>query len=251
MNRYKLIATATSIGFYFTILMAILYYFGYHFRDKKVVNFVDKNGSAIKVTLASSAASKAQIRKKTPKKIIKKEHKKIIKKTPKPKKITKPKKETKKEPKKAPPKKVIKKPKKIVKKKLQKATQKPHQKPKKTIDAKKLFSSINKSSLKTDKHSKSLKKEQKAKGISNEYLAKIQKALLNWPAQANFAGEEIDVVLKIYPSGHFEYKVKKLSKNREFNKELFAYLKQLKKIGFGPHSGNRAYEIEVRFIAHD
>ncbi len=67
----------------------------------------------------------------------------------------------------------------------------------------------------------------------------------------NFAGEEIDVILKIYPSGNFEYKVKKLSKNQEFNRELFKYLKQLKGIGFGPHNGNRAYEIEVKFVASE
>jgi|GEM_PF-460927 outer membrane biosynthesis protein TonB len=304
MSRYKLIATVSAVGFYLFVLLLIAYYFGYHSPKRKPVNFTDKNGSAIKVTLASSAPSsaranlhhipkKASNTKKTP---IKSHHntkkhltKKHIKPKPKvkphakpkakpklkPKPISKPKPKPKNIPKpKVTPKKEVNA--KNIKKSFQNLKlKKPETKKGKTkdkknstektdakssnhpkIDTKKLFSSIKKpTSSQKDNNGKdggdSIKKSQKAKGINSKYLAKVQKALMNWPAQANFAGEEIDVILKIYPSGNFEYKVQKLSRNMDFNRELFTYLRQLKQIGFGPHEGNRPYEIEVKFIAHE
>jgi protein TonB len=88
-------------------------------------------------------------------------------------------------------------------------------------------------------------------GTKNRYFAHIEQLLKGWPAQVNFAGEEIDVWLKVYNSGTFEFKIKKLSNNSEFNDALIAYLKQLQSIGFGPHNNDRPYEIEVSFIAHE
>jgi protein TonB len=41
------------------------------------------------------------------------------------------------------------------------------------------------------------------------------------------------------------------SGNDAFNSGLIAYLKQLQKIGFGPHKGNRPYELDVEFIANE
>ena len=134
---------------------------------------------------------------------------------------------------------------------------------KKKTDTKKLFSKI-KISQKKEKsnHSKnvsgsvgkrqqSLKKSSSESGTENAYLAHVEKKLRNWPAQVSFAGQEIDIWLKIYPGGNFEYKVLKLSGNPDFNRELINYLKQLQNIGFGPHGLGRPYEIEARFVAHD
>ena len=290
MNRYKLIATASSIGFYLTVLLSISYFFGYHPERKKIVNFVDKNGTAIKVRIASSAPSSSALPTPhlPPKKLIKKHHPKprVHKKREAPKvkhpKVAKPKPTPKSKPKptpKAKPKpkpKAHPKPKTVqksaknsenIKKRFQKLKTKKADKvkeavkkaqtQKRKIDTKKLFSSIKKKPSNSNTNAKSkdsgnsIKKSQKAKGINSKYLAKVQKALMNWPAQANFAGEQIDIVFTIYPSGNFTYHVQKLSQNREFNKELFLYLRQLKKVGFGPHDGSRPYEIEVKFIAHD
>jgi len=289
MNKYKLIATISSVGVYLLSLFGFFYYFGYHSNEKKKpVNFVEKNGTAIEVRLASSSPRKtlsrphlAQSSIKTPPK-IKKLKQKHMKKKPTKKIVHKPKHKKQPEhqkkktlkPKTLKPPKIKKPSEKIdIKKKFEKLKKKREKssktkpknknkndsfqnknnnqnskKPSKKVDTKKLFGSLNnKKNSKND----SIKKASNAKGINQKYLAKVQKALMNWPAQANFAGEEIDVILKIYPSGNFEYKVKKLSQNMEFNRELFNYLKQLKRIGFGPHEGNRPYEIEVKFIAHD
>jgi protein TonB len=280
MNRYKLIATVASIVIYFGTLITVAYYFGYRSETKKpIVHFVEKNQTAIEVNIASPEAKPAPAVRAVPRPTQLKDKKRVVKKShpkpkpkPKPKRVKrekikprnhkkaeatpkpkpKPKEHTK--PKKEPPKKSL--------PKKEKPAPKPPKIPRKVVDTKKLFSSIKKNrdsatssakdGDKTSKSSsKSMKKESQKRGISDKYLAKVEKKLRGWPAQVNFVGEEIDVILKIYPSGNFTYRVKRLSKNREFNRELFAYLRQLQKFGFGAHNGDRAYEIEVKFVAKE
>ncbi len=79
----------------------------------------------------------------------------------------------------------------------------------------------------------------------------MERLLRGWPAQANFAGEEIDVILTIRNDGSFDYRIVRRSNNEEFNHALESYLRQLQRIGFGPHNRSRPYEIEVKFVAHE
>ena len=98
--------------------------------------------------------------------------------------------------------------------------------------------------------SNSLKVQQSSdRGIENEYLAKIEEKLKGWPAQSEYAGEKARVMLEVEPSGRFTFKVISASNIPEFNEGLNAYLKQLQLFGFGPHKGNRAYKLDVEFIA--
>jgi len=230
MMRRKLFAGVAAFTIYFVILATLLYYFGFR-HESKPRHFVTKNEKGIEVTLAGAKAPEPPSRaKKSSAK--KKRH-------PKPRNIT----QEKKAPKKSPTKK--------------RAPAKPRKKP----DAKKLFSKVKVPQKAEQKKGgasgtkrtsqQSIKKRTKEQGIENAYLAKVERLLKGWPAQANFAGQEIDVWLKIYPSGNFEYKVLKLSGNPDFNHELINYLKQLQRIGFGPHNRGKPYEIEVRFVAHD
>jgi len=230
MMRRKLAAGLAAFGIYFAILAILLYYFGFH-HENKPRHFVKKNEKGIAVTLAGAKAPEP------PSKVQKSSAKK--KRHPKPRNIT----QEKKTPSKAP------------------AKKKAPVKPKKRPDARKLFSKVKipqkkerkkggaSGTKKSQQHS--IKKRAKEQGIENAYLAKVERLLKGWPAQANFAGQEIDVWLKIYPSGNFEYKVLKLSRNPDFNHELINYLRQLQGIGFGPHRRARPYEIEVRFVAHE
>ena len=98
-------------------------------------------------------------------------------------------------------------------------------------------------SLKVQKHSD--------RGLENAYFALIEEKLKGWPAQSEYAGEMAKVWLKVKPSGHFIFKVVTASANEDFNIGLVAYLKQLQGLGFGPHKGNRPYELDVEFIATD
>ena len=109
------------------------------------------------------------------------------------------------------------------------------------ISHKKSASELVSSSLKTQKKSD--------KGIENAYLARIEEKLKGWPAQSDYAGEMAKVWIKVEPSGFFIFKVVVVSGNSEFNNGLIAYLKQLQRFGFGPHKGNRPYELNVEFIA--
>ncbi len=225
MNRDKLFATIVTAVTTLSVFLVFLWVFRDKSSDTVEKHFVAKRGEAVAVSLSSSP-------KKTNRHKVK--QKKVKKKKPKPKK-----------------RKTVKKTKHIVKK--SKTTQKKKVTKKTTnhkkVETKKLFSSITQSSA-VSKNSIS-KKPGEGSGEINRYLAKIEKRLRGWPAQRNFAGEEIDVRLKIYPNGQFEYKIMKYSKNDEFNTALMSYLDDLKRFGFGPHKGGRAYEIEVKFVAHD
>ena len=100
--------------------------------------------------------------------------------------------------------------------------------------------------------SNSLKKQkQMDSGVEDDYLAKVQSLLEGWPAQSEYAGEKVKVMLYIDPSGFFEFKVKSASNNHDFNSGLTEYLEQLQEFGFGRHKGNRTYNFEAEFIAKE
>jgi outer membrane biosynthesis protein TonB len=234
MMRKKLTAGIAAFGIYFTLLALLLYYFGYQTRAEPK-HFVAKKEKGITVTLAGArppAAPKA-----TPRKAPKK------KRHPKPRNVS----QTKKAPPKTPAKKKVSPRKRPDTKKLFGGVKPPKKSPAKPAETQR------KSGAKISKKrsGESIKKPKRESGVENAYLARVERALRDWPAQANFAGQEIDVWLKIYPSGNFEFKVMKLSGNPDFNHELINYLKQLQRIGFGPHKRGRPYEIEVQFVAHE
>jgi outer membrane biosynthesis protein TonB len=228
--------------------------------EEKSKRYVKKDEHRIQVAL--SAPKKAQ-KSKVVKKKAKVKPKKIIKKKPKPKKNTR--------------KKVIKEKvrKKSVKKKDENIT-----KAKKRNKAKDLFANVKTSKKKniikisdkpiktkskndlikvTENHktaseriNSSLKnKKSSDSGVENSYLAKVQSMLEGWPAQSEYAGQKVKVILYIDPSGFFEFKLKTASNNPNFNAGLTEYLEQLKEIGFGHHKGARTYQFEAEFIAKE
>jgi len=235
----KIVAAVISVGVYLSILSLILYYFNYR-NTTKPVHYVKKNSNRIAVSL-SSAPVRSDSKTKS-----KKADKPIVK-----------------EKKKSKPKKVrnITAPKSKPKTKSKKAD-----KPVKKIKAKELFASV-KQKPKTKKATKSkpakkatktasqrvaesLKKSNNSdKGIENAYIASVEERLRGWPAQSNFAGEQISVQIRIRPSGSFRFKVLRLSNNSEFNRSLIAYLKQLQSIGLDPQTYGNPYEIDVNFVA--
>ena len=228
MMRDKVFAGIAAVFIYLVLIGLILYYFGFHHSDQST-HFVAKNRKGIAVSLAGPSRS---IPPKTAAKMPEKKRRR-----PKPRNIT--------APKKSPARHHVKK------------SPKAH-KP----DTKRLFSHVRVPPRKSVEHlysgdsgrkktgTESLKKRQSERGVENAYLAKVEHLLKGWPAQANFAGEEIDIRLRIYPDGHFDYSILSLSGNPDFNHELINYLKQLQGIGFGPHTHGRPYDIEVKFIAH-
>lgn len=258
-----LISGLLAFGIYITVIGLLLFYF--NSRDqKKSVHYVKKNEERIRISMSTPKTQ--------PKKVTQKQPKKVVKPKPKP----KPKKTVKKKvvKKKVIKEKVVKKPK-IVKKKKDLNTTKP----KKVNKPKDLFANISapkkiekpKRIKMTDKPVKpkksnlikvsdrpsaselvsdSLKKQKQSdSGIENAYLAKIEEKLKGWPAQSEYAGERAKVWIKVEPNGSFNFKVITASGNESFNSGLMDYLKQLQTIGFGQHKGNRAYELDVEFVA--
>ncbi len=256
-----------AFGIYFLLIGLLIFYFNSR-DEKKSVHYVKKDERRIQVALS------------TPKKL---ENKKAI--NPKPKVKPKPKPKPKVKPKVKPkpktkPKKVVKKKvikekvvKKVVKKKDENLT-KPKKKALdlfanvKTPKKKKLIEvtdkpikTVPKNNLikVTDKHisaseriSSSLKQQQSSdSGVENAYLAKVQSMLEGWPAQSEYAGEKVKVILYINPTGFFEFKLKTASNNVNFNEGLTEYLEQLQDIGFGRHKGERTYQFEAEFIAKE
>jgi len=260
-----------AIGIYVFLIGILLFYFNTR-DEKKSVHYVKKNEDRIRVTMAApknkaksktkpsmkkkTLPKKKEIKKNKTKESVKKQkdtHKKVIKEKivekvkakPKPKKVVK----------KTPPKKVnkpkdlfanVSSSKKPPKKNIIKVSSKPVN-PKKNN----LIKVSNKPSA-SDLVSSTLKIQKKSdKGISNTYLALIEEKLKGWPAQSDYAGEMAKVWIKVQPSGDFTFKVITASANDAFNKGLIAYLEQLQQIGFGRHKGNRAYELNVEFIAKE
>ena len=240
-----------AFGIYFVLIGLLIFYFNVR-EEKKSVRYVKKDEHRIQVAI--SAPKKAAKTKPAKPKVKPKPKPKKPKVKPKPK--PKPKKKVKK--------KVIKEEvvKKVVKKKDENLT-----KPKKVTKPKDLFANVSspkkikKPKLKmviTDKPSASALvsdslKVQKSSdsGVESEYLAYVQSMLEGWPAQSEYAGEKVKVLLQINPTGFFEFKVKSASNNQDFNDGLIEYLEQLQEIGFGRHKGKRTYQFEAEFIAKE
>jgi len=241
VRSYKAQALLIAILSYITILVAIFISVVYEPKLPKAKNYTANKSEVIEVSLGSPMHQHSRSKSKSKTKKTKKPHKK-------PKKIRNVK------PKESKPKKVVKKTKnskKAVKKVVKKVPKKSQTKP--NID--KLFGSVDniKPKIKSNKpqgnSGKSLLKKNKSSGIKNEYFAKVQQTLMGWPAQSNFAGEMVVVELIIYPTGLFDYKILRQSLNPEFNSALKSYLEQLKRVGFGPHSNPKPYDIVVKFKA--
>ncbi len=252
-----------AFGIYFILIGLLIFYFNTR-DEKKSVHYVKKDEKRIQVALS------------TPKKL---ENKKAInpKTKPKPKPKVKPKikPKPKQKPKKVVKKKVVKEKvvKKVVKKKDQNLT-KPKKKaldlfanvktpkkknlitvsdkPIKTIPKNNLIKVTDKPISASARISSSLKNQKSSdSGVENAYLAKVQSMLEGWPAQSEYAGEKIKVILYINPTGFFEFKLKTTSNNPNFNEGLTGYLEQLQDIGFGRHKGERTYQFEAEFIAKE
>ena len=259
-----LISGILAFAIYFAIIALLL--FSFNTRDEnKPVHYVKKNEERIRVSMSTPKPAQPKETKKEPKKVVKEkpeaEPKKTVQKKVVEKKVIK--------------EKVVKAPK-IIKKKQDVNTTKPKkvnmpkdlfanisskksvEKPKKPVKVENTPVKPKKSTITkvSDKQSASnlvsdsLKIQKNSdQGIENAYLAKIEEKLKGWPAQSEYAGEKAKVWIKVEPNGTFQFKVISASGNEAFNTGLMAYLEQLQKIGFGPHKGNRAYELDVEFVA--
>jgi protein TonB len=251
-----------AFGIYFILIGLLIFYFNTR-DEKKSVHYVKKDEKRIQVALS------------TPKKAINPKPK--VKPKPKPKPKVKPKVKPKPKPK---PKKVVKKKvikekivKKVVKKKDENLT-KPKKKaldlfanvktskkkklievtdkPIKTVPKNNLITVTDKPISASERISSSLKVQQSSdSGVENAYLAKVQSMLEGWPAQSEYAGEKVKVLLLIDPTGSFEFKLKTASNNEDFNTGLIDFLEQLQGIGFGRHNAGRTYKFEAEFIAKE
>ncbi len=270
----KLISGVLAFAVYFTIIGLLVFYFNTR-DEKKSIHYVKKDEKRIQVAIATPTKVTTPKPKPKPKPKVKPKPKpkpKVESKV-KPKVKPKPKPKSKKEVKK----KVIKEKvvKKVVKKKDENLT-----KPKKINKPKDLFANVKAPKKKnlivvtdkpikttpknnlikvTDKPisaseriSSSLKVEKNSdSGVENAYLAKVQSMLEGWPAQSEYAGEKVKVLLHIDPTGSFEFKLKTASNNEDFNTGLIAFLEQLQGIGFGSHNAGRTYKFEAEFIAKE
>jgi protein TonB len=264
MKASKYIPGVLAIGVYFLVIGLLIFYFNTR-NEEKSKRYVKKDEHRIQVALSAPKKSeKPKVVKKKPKVQPKKKPKAKPKVKPKPKKVVK---------KKVIKEKIVKK-KKIVKKDVNKT------KPKKKNSAKNLFANVKAPKKKnlikvsdkpiktkpkstlikvTDKPksasqriSSSLKNQKSSdSGVENAYLAKVQSMLEGWPAQSEYAGEKVKVILYINPTGFFEFKLKTVSNNQDFNIGLTEYLRQLQDIGFGRHKGDRTYQFEAEFIAKE
>lgn len=248
----KLIPGAIAVGIYFLLIGLLVFYFNSK-EQEKAKSYVKKDEHRIQVGLTSPKKKTKVVKRKQ--KV--KPKKKVVKKSkPKPKKSTQ--------------KKVIKE--KIVKKKVIKKVE-----PKPKNNTKNLFENVKTSKKKsfieiTDKPIKtkpkhdfikttnaktaserineSLKEQKNKKsGVESAYLAKVQSMLEDWPAQSEYAGEKVKVILYISESGFFEFKITSASRNQNFNIGLKEYLEQLQEFGFGRHNGGRTYKFEAEFVA--
>ena len=257
------ISGVLAFGIYFILIGLLIFYFNTR-DEKKSVRYVKKDEHRIqeaistpkKVSKTKPAKPKAKPKSKKPKVKPKPKPKKVLKKKVIKEKVVKKKVVKKKDENLTKPKKVTKpkdlfanvsSAKKITKPKLDmKITDKPV-KPKKSslikVSDKPSASSLVSDSLKVQKSSDS--------GVENGYLAKVQSLLEGWPAQSEYAGEKVKVLLEINPSGFFEFKIKSASNNYDFNDGLIEYLEQLQEMGFGRHKGNRTYQFEAEFIAKE
>ncbi len=260
-----------AFGIYFILIGLLVFYFNTR-DEKKSTHYVKKDEKRIQVALSApkkpehkkAINPKPKVKPKTkPKPKVKPKVKKKVKPKPKP----KPKKVVKKKVKKE---KVVKK---VVKKKDQNLT-KPKKKaldlfanvktpkkkniikvsdtPIKTVPKNDLIKVTDKPISASERISSSLKNQKSSdSGVEDAYLAKVQSMLEGWPAQSEYAGEKVKVLLLIDPTGGFEFKLKSASNNENFNSGLIEYLEQLQTIGFGRHKGARTYKFEAEFIAKE
>lgn len=264
------ISGVVAVGIYFVFVSLLLVYFNTR-NTQKYVHYVKKNENRIRVSVggpkenvkkkktAKPEAHKKSIKKKkvptkervkkqkdTRKKVIKE---KVVKKVPK--------KSAKKEALKKEPVKKVNKPKDLfasVSTKKEPINKKPEKKKiikNKDVNQKKARNTPKEKSA-SELFSESLKVQKRSdSGIENAYLAEIEEKLKGWPAQSDYAGQKVKVWIKVETDGMFTFKIRSASSNDDFNQALIIYLEQLQKFGFGPHKGNRAYEIDVSFIAKD
>ncbi len=264
-NSTTFISGLLAFGIYFILMGLLLFYFNTK-EEKKPINYVKKDEKVIQVALSK------------PQEIVKRKVK-DNKSTPKPKQHLKKKAEKKRvEKKKVVKKRVVKKrviKEKIVKKLKKKKDTNSTKHKKKPID---LFANVKTKKKKnvielTDKpkkskpknnliklsnkpksshHSNALKNQKvRQSGVEDAYLAKVQSMLEGWPTQSEYAGEKVKVLLYIETDGTFEFELKTVSYNEDFNVGLAYYLEQLQGIGFGPHRGQRTYQFEAEFIAKE
>ena len=257
----RIVWGVVSVMLYLLLVFSLFFYFDHRNHESKK-HYVKKDEHRIQVAIA--AAPKAPAVKK----------KKAVKPKPKPKPTPKKRPKTTKKP--EPQKKRVLK-EKITKKRIQKRdhnTTRPKKrlkdlfsqvkakktkplirvtdKPVVTTPKKKLFEMIDAKPSKNRRPDHSLKQQkQYDSGVEDAYLAHVREMLEGWPAQSDFAGEEVKVHLKIDPTGHFEFVIKRRSQNPAFNRALTDYLKQLQEFGFGPHRGSRTYLFEAEFIAKE
>ncbi len=257
MKFSKYIPGVLAVVIYFFVLTMLMLYFNTKdTEDNK--KYVKKDERRIQVAISSSLPS-------TPVKTV--EKKKISKPIKNEKKKVKPK------PKPKPKKKIVKE--KIVKKKvIKKSKPKPKKrnntkdlfsnvkttkkkniinvsnKPIKTKPKKDIFKMTDKKDTATKRINDSLKNQKNMdSGVENAYFAKVQRMLESWPAQSDFAGQELTAVLFIDTNGFFEFKIKVPSSNPDFNQAVELFLEQLQEFGFGMHNGGRTYEFEAEFEA--
>jgi len=251
-----------AFGIYIAVVGLLLFYFNSR-EENKSKRYVKKDEHRIQVALSGSSKPQTQKQKKpskakpkptqtkkSPKKAVKK---KVVKKQVSKKQVSK---------KRVIKEKVVKK--KPAHKKVKKKDVNKSKKPKKRA-AKDLFANVKTTKKKkmniqvSDKpisataHINNSLKNQKSmqSGVESNYLATVQSMLEDWPAQHDYAGEKVKVLLYIDPTGNFEFKIKSASRNLDFNRGLTEYLEQLQEFGFGRHKGGRTYEFEAEFIAKE
>jgi len=255
-----------AFGIYFILIGLLVFYFNTR-DEKKSMHYVKKDEKRIQVALATPKKAINPKPKVKPKSKPKPKAKSKVKSKPKPKPKLKPKKVLKKKVKKE----------KIVKKRIKKKDENltksrkkaldlfanikipkkkniitVSDKPIKTIPKNNLINVTDKPISASERISSSLKVQKSSdSGVESSYLAKVQSMLEDWPAQSEYAGEKVKVILQIDPTGGFEFKLKVASNNEDFNAGLIEYLEQLQMIGFGRHKGNRTYQFEAEFIAKE
>ncbi len=228
-NRYFIIGGISSAVIYISLIIAIIIYI--QKPPKKYLSTPQKN--SVVVSLNSPKPIKKTVHKKVIKRPIVKKKKIIKKKVIKKKKIIK---------------------KKIIKKKIKK---KKIVKKKKEVSSSDLFKSIQTKKPKTKKNfikttDKPKVSKSDLKNKMNAYGAKITAILYDgFPEQEEFAGNQVDIKLIIYPSGRFRFQVIRYSSNIEFNEILIQYLEQLQSIGFQRHDNLKAYTFNIEFIAKE
>jgi len=257
MKSLKLFPGILAVGIYFFLIFLIFLYFNSSNEDKSK-RYVKKNEDRIQVAISSSSQiskhKKIDIKVtdkpiENIKKVVKK---KKVEKRVKPKTKPKPKSKLKPKPKaKTKPKKQVK-PQDLfanvsTKKKIDLTVS---DKPIKSKPKKDIIKVTDKKKSATQRINDSLKNQKTMNsGVENAYLAKVQRMLEDWPAQSDYAGKEVKVILYIEPSGFFEFKIISASTNPDFNQGLELYLEQLQEFGFGRHKGSRTYTFQADFIA--